>query len=247
MKWASKDVSFLALQAHEFVLLGYATPDLVRGDTLEEAETATQEIDDRTIRHGATVGGARRLQHLNRFGLEAAQKLVEQPGFAHAGIAHEQRDGALPLDAAAVDLGETLELEIPADQRRQAALLRDFQPGSAAELSAHGIGSNGLGLFPWTWKITEILEDEEPIPKILSPPARDDLTGFGDREQPGRDIGRVADRRVVHAEVMADRAHDHWPVLMPIRMRNSMPCVRLTSSASGLSPSWIASAVLSAR
>src|SRR4030095_5652153 len=102
-----QDAPLLPFQAQELVLLGHTTPDLVGSDSLEETETTSQKIDDRTVRHGAAVGGAGRLEDLDFFGLEPAQELVEQPGFPDPRIAHEQRDRALAVDRAAVDFGET--------------------------------------------------------------------------------------------------------------------------------------------
>src|SRR5262245_32916748 len=114
---SEQNIPVVSLEAQEFVLLGYMTPDLVGGDSLEETKTASQQIDDRTVCHGAAVGGASRLQHLNGFGFGTAQELVEQPGLADARIAHEHSNRALTVDGSVVDLGETLELSIAARQR----------------------------------------------------------------------------------------------------------------------------------
>ena len=43
---------------------------------------------------------------------------------------------------------------------------------------------------------------------MLSTPARDDLARLGDGEEPRGEVGRVTDRRVVHAEVSTDGADD---------------------------------------
>src|SRR5262249_34673906 len=151
----------------EFMLLGYMTPDLVGSDSFEETKTASQQIDDRTVCHGAAVGGASRLQHLNGLGLDPTQKLVEQSRFAHARIAHEYGNCALTIDGPAVDFGEKLELSIAARERCQPALFRHLQPGAAAELPAHGICANRLSLS-FDLKLTEVIEHEEPVPKVLS-------------------------------------------------------------------------------
>ena len=102
-----QDTPLLPLQAQELVLLGHMTTDLVGGDSLEETETASQQIDDRTVRHGAAVRGAGRLQHLNCFGLDPAQELVQQARLADPRMAHEHRDRALAVEGPAVDFGET--------------------------------------------------------------------------------------------------------------------------------------------
>src|SRR5262249_52378208 len=149
-----------------------------------------------------------RLQHLNGLGLDPTQKLVEQSRFAHARIAHEYGNCALTIDGPAVDFGEKLELSIAARERCQPALFRHLQPGAAAELPAHGICANRLSLS-FDLKLTEVIEHEEPVPKVLSSSTGYDLAWCGDSEQPGGEVGRVADRRVVHTQIVANGADDH--------------------------------------
>src|SRR5262245_25208798 len=209
-----QDMPLFPLEAQELVLFGHVTSDLVGGNSLEETETASQQIDDRTVRHGTAVGSASCFQHLIGFDLESAQELVEQAGLAHARIAHEHGNRALPVDGPAVDFGETLELSIAAGERCQLALSRYFQPGSAAELPAHGIDANGLGL-PFDLELAQVLEHEESVPKGLCSSTGYDLAWLGDREESGREVGGVADRRVVHAEVAADGADNHGTCIEP--------------------------------
>src|SRR5262245_55281921 len=143
------------------------TPDLVGGNTFEETETASQQVDDRAVRHRASVGCARRLQHLNGLGLDPTQELVEQSGFAHARIAHEHRNRALTIGGPSVDFSEMLKLSIAARERCQPALFRHLQPRSATELPAHGICANRLSL-PFDLELTQVFEHEESVPKVLS-------------------------------------------------------------------------------
>src|SRR5262249_25885592 len=98
--------------------------------------------------------------------------------------------------------------------RCQLALSRYFQPGLAAELPAHGICANGLGL-PFDLEVAQVLEYEESVPKVLSPSTGYDLARLGDREKSGREAGGIADCRVVHAEVAADGADDHGARVEP--------------------------------
>ena len=50
---------------------------------------------------------------------------------------------------------------------------------------------------------------------MLSTPARDDLAGLADGEEPRGEVGRVTDRRVVHAEVATDGPDDDGPSVDP--------------------------------
>src|SRR5262245_33805186 len=127
------------------------------------------------------------------------QEFVEEPGLADARISHEQRDRALAVAGPTLDLGERPELPFATRQGRQLALLRDLEPALAAQRAAHGVRANRLGL-PLDLEITQILEDEPAVSEVLRLPTRDDLARLRDREQPGRQIGGVTDRRVVHAK-----------------------------------------------
>ena len=91
------------------------------------------------------------------------QELVEQPGFADARVADDHCDGALAVGGVAVQRGEGLELALAADQRRQPALLRHLQPGSATDLAGQDVGADRLCLPP-DLELAEILEDEEAVP-----------------------------------------------------------------------------------
>ena len=202
-----QDGALLPLQAQALQFLGDAAPDLLATAPLDEAEVAPQQLHDRAVRHGAAIGGAGRLQLEASRRLDAVQELVQQPGFADPRIAHEQRDGALAGGSLAVESDERPELLLAADQRRQAALPRHLQPGLAADLAAHGVGAYRLPL-PLDLELAQILEDEKPGTELLRAPAHDDLARFGEAEEARRQVGRVAHRRVVHAQIPTDGA-DH--------------------------------------
>src|SRR5207302_1318995 len=73
-----------------------------------------------------------------------------------------------------VESGERLELLLAADQRRQTALPRHLQPGLAADLTAHGVGTHRL-LLPLQLELAQLLEDEKPCTQPLGAPAHNDL------------------------------------------------------------------------
>src|SRR5205823_10388092 len=102
---------------------------------------------------------------------------------------------------------ERLQLAIAADQWGEPALLRNLQPRAAAELADDSVGPNGLCL-PFDLEVTQILEDEESMPEVLSAPAHDNLTRLGEHQEPGRQVYRVPHRRLVHPQILADGA-DH--------------------------------------
>src|SRR5262245_37098272 len=55
-------------------------------------------------------------------------------------------------------------------------------------------------------KLSEILEDEEPLQQVLRALAHHDLAWLGKPQEPRGEVRGVPDRRVVHAEVLADGA-----------------------------------------
>ncbi len=68
----------VSLQAQELKLLGNAAPDFLGGAPIGETEVSSEELHDRTIRHGAAIGDAGRLQLEDSGRVESAQELVEQ-------------------------------------------------------------------------------------------------------------------------------------------------------------------------
>ena len=99
-------------------------------------------------------------------------------------------------------------------ERRQPALLRDLEPGPAADLALDGVRADGLGLA-LDLEVAEVLEDEEALAELLGVPAHRDLPGLGDVQQPGGEVHGVADGGVVHPQVAADGADDHGPGVDP--------------------------------
>ena len=57
-------------------------------------------------------------------------------------------------------------------------------------------------------ELAQVLEHEEPGSEVLGIATDDDLPGSGQRQHPRGQVRGVADRRVVHAKIPADRADD---------------------------------------
>ena len=75
-----------------------------------------------------------------------------------------------------------------------------------------------------------------PIPEVLGPPTDDDLAGLGDVEEPGGEIGGVAHRGVVHAQVASDRAHHHGTGVDPDAHAEVEPVYALDVGGERLEP-----------
>ena len=128
---SEQDVAFLAVEAQELVLFGARRSGSRRPRLSDEAEAASQQVDDRTVRHGAAVGGAGRLQHLGfvsscRAGTRSSSRDLPTPGSPASNAIAPWRSTARWWIPA-----RDSQLSIAADQRRAARAPRHFQPGSA--------------------------------------------------------------------------------------------------------------------
>ena len=65
--------------------------------------------------------------------------------------------------------------------------------------------------LPLTLNVAEVVELEEALGQAMGLGADQDLARSGEAEQPGTEVRGVADGRVVHPEVLADRPHEHEP------------------------------------
>src|SRR2546425_5347136 len=160
---AEQDRPLLSLQAQELKLFGNMAPDLLPRGPERETEVSPQQLKDRAVRHGAAVRYAGRLELESSGCIEPVQELVEQPRVADARVADDHCDGALAVGGAAVQRGEGLELARATDQRRQPALFRHLQPGSATDLAGQDVGADRLCLPP-DLELAEIIGDEEAVP-----------------------------------------------------------------------------------
>jgi hypothetical protein len=125
----------------------------------------------------------------------------------YAGLTGDEHD--LPATSFGVIevVPQQAELALAADQRRQPTLDGGFEPRTDGLLANGLVGGNRVRLS-LEWQLAERLELEV----VLCSPSRRlrqiDGPRLCRRFEPRRDVDRVADRRVVHVEVVAD-APDH--------------------------------------
>src|SRR5207249_4820268 len=167
--------------------------------------------DQRQERDRLAEGDALRLEPrhgLGRIG-EPATELEEEARLADARIAGDEDD----LAATGLHLGEAVvqgrDLALSADERREPALDGDFEPRAALAWPEH--------LERADRRVTLDL----PLPEVqrLEVAADRLVRRLGDHHAPRtrgllharREVRRVADRGVVHPEVVADPAHDDGP------------------------------------
>jgi hypothetical protein len=200
----------LALDSEHGEPRGNSPPDLLGRELLEEIEVSPVQLDQRTVRHGATEGRAGRFELQVPASVQAPQELVEQAGFAHARLAGDDDHPSETAGGLSERPGQPLPLHGTADQGRQPAFLRHLQSGSPADLALHGVGALGLALA-LDLEIAQVLEHEEALTEPLGVPTGHDLSGLRDIEQPRREVHGVAQGRVVHSEIAANGAHHDRP------------------------------------
>ena len=179
---------------------------------VRDAAVGAHDVGQRDVGDGRAVGEAAPLQHGEALGGQRAAQLGDDARLAHAGLADDAHD----LAAAGCGLGHQLlkggELALAADEassgRRAEALQgRAPRPESQHAVRDHGLGpaANRDGADP----LAADVADHLPGGRV----ADEDGPGLRDRLQPGCDVDRVADRRVVAFGIVAEAAdHDRAAV-----------------------------------
>jgi hypothetical protein len=138
---------------------------------------------------------------------QAAAKLVDEPGLADPRLADDEDDLTLP----SLDLGEgvekKLELALAPDKRSEPVVGSDLQPGPGLPRGQDLPRADRLRL-PLEGQFGEGPRMEVARDEAVGRLRDDDATGLGRLLEARGDVRRVADRRVVHAEVVSDTAHD---------------------------------------
>ncbi len=205
-----QDGALVALDAETLSALGRPRANLVVGGANGQLEVLPEQLHDGTVREGAPVGCAGGVELESIDPVEAPEKLVEEPRLPHAGLAQHHHRAPLPGRRPAEGILQSLELLPAPGQRGQSPLLRHLQAGAALELARDRVRSDRVGLA-LDLELPEVLEREEPRSNAVRLLAHHDLAGLGDAQEPRREIGRVADGRIIHAEVPADRSDHDQP------------------------------------
>jgi len=113
----------------------------------------------------------------------------------------------------AKELVERAELTSTADIRREATLRRDVESCSAATGAEHLEGLDRRVAFHLHF--AELERVEKAGHELLRRLAHDNRTGPRDLLHTSREICRVTDGGIVHAQVVANAAHDHRTGIEP--------------------------------
>ena len=142
--------------------------------------------------------------------VEPLQELVEQPGLADPRLADQQHDRAL---ASRRPAGNPVASRRARDRVRSAGstLAPETPPAvSVPTVSADTVQTRTGSVFPLTWNSPRSSKIEIAVRSgAACSRLSDDLAGLGDVQEPRGEVGGVAHRRVVHAQVTPDGAHHH--------------------------------------
>ena len=105
-----------------------------------------------------------------------------------------------------------LQLPLASDQRSQSALGAELEAGSRRSPAGHPIGDDRVGA-PLDVHLPERLAPDIALRQALGGLGDHDGPGLGEGLHPSRQVGGVADRGVVHPEVITDPADDDQPAV----------------------------------
>ena len=188
---------------------GQLAPGRVLRVVLADVEAAAQDLDERPVAEAAPERHRAPFEPQHRAARPAPADLGDEARLAGTRLAGDDQRAAL---AAVEPIQRVLhdgQLPIAADQRRA-----DAEP-PGARLLAFAVCARQLedrhGFLDALERLpADRRELEERAPRRMHRLARVDLAGPGRLLQARRDVGGVADRGVVHAQVVADLAdHDH--------------------------------------
>ena len=189
-------------------LAGDLLPDLAVGLAVVHVEVGLEEIDDGQVAGRLAVGHGARLQDEPVLGAVGVGELVEQARLAHPGLADGRHELTVPGASLLEALAELLDLGVPADEAGEPAGRRGLQarsqradPGELVDLDRGGQALHGHGA-QWG-HLHEAFGEREGVGR------QEDRARIGELLHPRREVGGLADGRVVHAEVGPDRPNDH--------------------------------------
>src|SRR5207244_3983156 len=146
------------------------------------------------------------LEKDDRLAREAPLELVDEARLARPGIA-DHGDDLRPVAETAAALLELRELGRASDEQRQPAFRGNGHGRGELASPENLVRRNPLALAPDRDRAEGVHLEESPHQPVRRL-ADQDGPGLGERLEASRQVGGVADRRVVHLEVVADGPHD---------------------------------------
>jgi hypothetical protein len=156
---------------------------------------------------------ARTLDDDDVLSFERGTQFVEEAGLPDTCLADDADDLAAAAARLLQALAQQVQLAAPADQRRQSALGAGLQ-ARALTLAHDAVCSDGLGTS-LDGHEPKRLGDHASLDVAVRGLGRLDRGGLGGLLHPRGKVRCVADSGVIHAQVVADLAHDDGPAVEP--------------------------------
>ena len=183
--------------------------DLRLGVLVLDAEVALEHLDDRQERRRLAERDAVALDPGGRLS-ETPAELEQEPGLSDARVADHEHRLAAPRPRLRPRALEGRQRVVAADERRQAARGPRVEPRDPLAHLEQLVRGDGLALALHGDR-AERARLDVPAHEALRGLGQHDLAGSGELLHARRRVGRVADRGVVHSQVVADRPDDDEP------------------------------------
>ena len=170
-------------------------------------EVALEQIDDRQVAGRLAVGHGARLQDEPVLGPVGVGELVEQPRLAHPGLADDRHQLTAPGAGLLEGPAELLDLGVAADEARQAAGRGRLEARSRRRRPRPLVDLDRLAK-PFHRDGAQRLHLDVALGEPQGVGRQADRAGVGQLLHPRGQVRRLADRRVVHVQIAADRADD---------------------------------------
>ena len=173
----------------------------------ENPAIAAQQIESQQIGDRGAIGEASSLDPGRTSVGNLPAEFGEQPGLADAGLADEADGLAMPVFDLPKKIVQDRELALAIDKNRRARRWRLAQPGAAMRHPEQTISRDRLGLA-FENERSDRLDPRIALRQQAGRFAQQDRSRLGGLLKPGRHIGRITDDRVVHRQIVGDRAED---------------------------------------
>ena len=187
-------------------------PYLQRVVLLLDLEVRPQHLEQRQIRCRLAVGDTVAREPGQPLALERLAKFVEEARLPCPRLADDPHHLPVPRRRAREPVVKQLQLPLASDQRSQSALGAELEAGSRRSPAGHPIGDDRVGA-PLDVHLPERLAPDIALRQALGGLGDHDGPGLGEGLHPSRQVGGVADRGVVHPEVITDPADDDQPAV----------------------------------
>jgi hypothetical protein len=137
--------------------------------------------------------------------LERAPQLVEKPGLADPRVAGHEHDLPAPGRCLAEAVDKQRQLALAPHERGQAPVPADLDAGAGAPRALHLEGPHGF--VPFHGEQAQVARLEEALDRLVGVLGHDHRARPGGLLHAGGQVGGVAHRGVVHAQVVSDAPH----------------------------------------